>query len=69
MTKIITGLILAVLIVGGIASWDLIPESWFDRLPAFGKITLVTCAIIFSTIALIGYVLDSGIPQKIFKRK
>jgi hypothetical protein len=69
MTKIITWILIAVLIVGGIASWDLIPKSWFAQLPAFGQIALVTCAVIFSTIILIGYVLDSGIPQKIFKRK
>lgn len=69
MTKIITWILLAVLIVGGIASWNLIPKSWFDRLPSLGQIALVTCAIIFSAIMLIGYVLDSGIFQKIFKKK
>jgi hypothetical protein len=69
MTKIITWILIVALIVGGIASWDLIPKSWFDRVPAIGQIALVTCAVIFSTIILIGYVLDSGIPQKIFKRK
>ncbi len=69
MTKIITWIVIAVLIIGGIASWDLIPKSWFAQLPAFSQIALVTCAVIFSAIILIGYVLDSGIPQKIFKRK
>lgn len=69
MAKIITWLILAVLIIGGIVSWNLIPKAWLDQLPAVGRIALVACAIIFSTIALIGYVIDSGIPQKIFKRK
>ena len=69
MTKIITWLILAVLIIGGIVSWSLIPKAWLDQLPAVGRIALVACAIIFSTIVLIGYVIDSGISQKIFKRK
>jgi hypothetical protein len=57
------------LIVGGIAFWDIIPKSWFDRLPAFGQIALVVCAVIFSLFILIGLVLDSRIPQKILKRK
>jgi hypothetical protein len=69
MAKIITLIVLAVLIVGGIASWDLIPKSWFDRLPAFGQTALVACAVIFSIFILIGYVIDSGIPQKMFKKK
>jgi hypothetical protein len=69
MAKIITWILLAVLIIGGIASWNFIPKSWFDRLPAFGQIALVTSAAIFSLFIVIGYVLDSGIPQKIFKRK
>lgn len=68
MSKILLSLV-AVLFVGGIASWDLIPKPWFDRLPASGQIAIVSCAIIFSGIMILGYVLDSGILQKIFKKK
>ena len=69
MSKIITWIVLAILIVGGIAYWNFMPKSWFDRLPEFGQIAIVTCAVIFSVFILIGYMIDSGIPQKIFKRK
>jgi len=69
MTKTVTWIVVAALTAGGIASWDLIPKPWFDRLPALGQIALVTCAVIFSAIMVLGYVLDSGIVQKIFKKK
>lgn len=69
MAKIITRILLAVVILGGIFSWGLIPTSWFDRLPAFCQVVLVVCAVIFSLFILIGYVFDSGIPQKMFKKK
>ena len=69
MSKIITWIILAILIVGGITSWNFMPKSWFDRLPEFGQIAIVACAVIFSVFILIGYIIDSGIPQKMFKRK
>jgi cytochrome bd-type quinol oxidase subunit 1 len=69
MSRILTWTIAAVLIVGGIASWNLIPESWFDRFPEWVRIALVTCAIIFSGLMILGHVLDSGLLQRIFKKK
>lgn len=69
MTKIITRILLAVLIVGGVAFWNLMPTSWIDRLPAFWRIGIVTCAVIFSVFTLIGYVIDSGIPRRFFQKK
>jgi cytochrome b subunit of formate dehydrogenase len=69
MTKILISLSIAVLIIGGVATWDLIPKSWFDRFPAWGQIALVICAIIFSAVMLLGHVLESGTLQRIFKRK
>jgi hypothetical protein len=69
MSKIITGIFIGVMIVGGLFAWNLIPMSWVDRIPPMGQIAIVTCVIIFSLIMLIGYVIDSGIPQKIFKKK
>jgi hypothetical protein len=69
MSKFITWIFVAVLIIGGIASWNLIPRSWFDQFPALAKIALVICAIIFSLFVIVGYVLDSGLLQRIFKKK
>ncbi len=69
MAKIILWILIAVFIVGGIVAWAFIPESWLERLPAFGQFALVSCAVIFAVITLIGIVMDSGIPQKIFKKK
>lgn len=45
------------------------PTSWIDRLPAFWRIAIVTCAVIFSVFTLIGYVIDSGIPRRFFQKK
>jgi SNF family Na+-dependent transporter len=69
MTKIFTWLLVAILIVGAIASWGFIPKSWFDKVPTFCQIILIASAIIFSAVMILGYVLDSEILQKIFKKK
>jgi hypothetical protein len=69
MFKMIKWIFIVVLIIGGLASWDFIPRSWFDQIPTVGKILLVTCAVVFSLLMILGDVLDSGILQRIFKKK
>lgn len=69
MSKITTWIIIAVLIIGGIASMDLLPKTWFDRIPAWGQVLLVVSVIVFSASVVIGYVLDSGLIQRIFRKR
>jgi hypothetical protein len=69
MKKIITPITLAILIIGGIISWNFMPESRFESLPSFVQLVLVICSIIFSTLMFVGYLFDSGIPQRLFKKK
>jgi hypothetical protein len=69
MAKIILWIFIAVFVVGGIAASTLIPESWLARLPPYGQIALVSCAVIYAALTLISIVMDSDILQKIFKKK
>jgi len=69
MRKLTAGIFFGVLIVGGTVAWGLVPKSWFELLPPVVQIGLVACAVLFSLTMFIGYALDTGIPQKIFKRK
>jgi uncharacterized membrane protein YraQ (UPF0718 family) len=69
MSKILRWLVVGILIVVAIATWDFIPKTWFDNVPIFGQIILIASAIIFSAVMILGYVLDSEIIQKIFKKK
>ena len=67
--RIIVAFFLIILVVGGAASMDLIPRSWFAHAPAWGQTVLVVCCIIFTGMMIFGYAFDSGIFQKIFKKK
>lgn len=69
MSKVVTWIAIAVLIVGGVTSWHLIPRSWFDQLPVPGKVALVTCAIVFLLFVNLGYVLESRLLQRMFKKQ
>ncbi len=68
-TDLASWLFLTTLILGGIVSLGLLPQAWFDALPGWLQIPLIALLAIFSLVMFLGTILDSGILQRIFRKK
>ncbi len=62
-------LFLGILILGGIVSLGLIPLAWFEALPGWVQIPLIAFMVLCSLAMFLGTILDSGILQRIFRKK
>lgn len=67
--KLVFGLILIVMLTGAIASMFPVTAEFFERLPYWVLLPLRICAAIFLVIMFIGYLIDSGILQRLFGQK
>lgn len=62
-------LILILVLIGGIASMFPVTAEFFERLPFWALYPMRICAGIFLTFMFIGYLVDSGILQRLFGKK
>ena len=63
------GALLTALLLGGAVSFGLIPPDWLALVPHPLRLLLAACFVLFSLFILLGYVLDSGLLQRLFKKR
>lgn len=62
-------LLLLILLVGGIASVFPVTSDYFTRLPYWILYPLRICTAIFLAFMFIGFLIDSGILQRLFGKR
>ncbi|MBX3742664.1 MAG: hypothetical protein KF712_16890 [Akkermansiaceae bacterium] len=67
--RILIFLLAAIFIIGGIASFEIVPREWMDDGPQWIKWTVGACFLLFSLLVAIGYVLDSGVIRRMLGSK
>ena len=60
---------IAAILVGGLVSFELIPRQVFAAFSGWIQWILAACFLAFSVLMAAGYVVDSGIVGRIFKKK
>lgn len=65
----VTVLLAIIFLPGILVAWDLIPACFFAQLPEWLKTAMAICGLIVWIGMLVGYLFDSGIPQKLFKKR
>lgn len=68
-TNLTYTLFLSVLIVGGAISWGFIPQEWLQEVPGWVRAILVVCLAVFSVTMFVGFIMDTGIVQRLLRKK
>lgn len=70
--KTIVFLVVAVLailfVIGWVVSWGLVPMETITHLPGWLRIMAAIGAILFGGVMLAGYVADSGVMKRMFRK-